>query len=77
MLSKNVDHAVVGHNFFAYFFSHLLLDRNQSVVLLDDERFNFGDFYTETLTELDWVLLKKIGELYKIESFKKIVFFTF
>lgn len=72
MLSKNVDHAVVGHNFFAYFFSHLLLDRNQSVVLLDDERFNFGDFYTETLTELDWVLLKKIGELYKIESFKKI-----
>lgn len=72
MLSKNVDHAVVGHNFFAYFFSHLLLERKQSVMLLDDERFNFGDFYTETLTEFDQTLLKKIGEIYKIESFINI-----
>lgn len=69
MLSKNVDHAVVGHNFFAYFYSHLLLERKQSVILLDDDRFNFGDFYTETLTEFDCLLLKKIGEVYKINSF--------
>lgn len=72
MLSKNVDHAVVGHNFFAYFFSHLLLERKQSVMLLDDERFNFGDFYTETMTAFDQVLLKKIGEVYKIDSFINI-----
>ena len=72
MLSKNIDHAVVGHNYFAYFFSHLLLERKQSVMLLDDERFNFGDFYTETITEFDKILLKKIGAVYKIKSFENI-----
>ncbi len=72
MLSKNVDHAIVGHNLFAYFYSLLLLERKQSILLLDDERFNFGDFYTETLTSFDVQLLKKLGEVLKIDSFFNI-----
>ncbi len=72
MLSKNIDHAVVGHNFFAYLYSSLLLRRGLSVMLLDDERFNYGDFYTETITELDLLNLKSFGENLDINCFKNI-----
>ncbi|MCK6596299.1 MAG: hypothetical protein L6Q33_13950 [Bacteriovoracaceae bacterium] len=72
MLSKNIDHAVVGHNYFAYLFSKILLDRKQSVMLLDDERYNYGDFYTETLTVLDIELLKKLGKNYNFNGFTDI-----
>ncbi len=72
MLSKEIDHTVVGHNFFAYLFSKVLIENNQSVLLLDDERFNFGDFFCETLTSLDIELLKILGEKHQLKSFKNI-----
>lgn len=72
MLSKNIDHAVVGHNYFAYLFSKILLDRKLSVMLLDDERYNFGDFYTETLTVLDRELLKRLGKNHQFTGFLDI-----
>lgn len=72
MLSKNIDHAVVGHNYFAYLFSKILLERKLSVMLLDDERYNYGDFYTETLTVLDRQLMKKLGNAHQIDGFTNI-----
>jgi len=62
MKDSSVDYALVGHNFFAYLLSLGLLARGKKVMILDDDRFNYGDFFTNSLTSLDIELLKVWGE---------------
>ena len=62
MLSRNIDFALVGHNFFAFLLSIGLLNRGKKVLILDDDRFNYGDFFTNSLTSLDVEFLKAWGE---------------
>lgn len=61
MLSRNLDFALVGHNFFAFLLSIGLLKRGKKVLVLDDDRFNYGDFFTNSLTSLDVEFLKAWG----------------
>jgi hypothetical protein len=62
MLTRNLDFALVGHNFFAFLLSIGLLNRGKKVLILDDDRFNYGDFFTNSLTSLDVQFIKKWGE---------------
>ncbi len=66
MNDSNVDYALVGHNFFAYLLSLGLLSRGKQVMILDDDRFNYGDFFTNSLTSLDIELLKVWGEKHSL-----------
>ncbi|MBY0415276.1 MAG: hypothetical protein K2Q18_13985, partial [Bdellovibrionales bacterium] len=61
MQSRNLDFALVGHNFFAFLLSIGLLKRGKKVLVLDDDRFNYGDFFTNSLTTLDVEFLKAWG----------------
>lgn len=67
MQDSNVDFALVGHNFFAYLLSLGLLGRGKNVMILDDDRFNYGDFFTNSLTSLDIELLKVWGEKHSLQ----------
>jgi hypothetical protein len=59
--SRNLDFALVGHNFFAFLLSIGLLNRGKKVLVLDDDRFNYGDFFTNSLTAMDVEFLKSWG----------------
>lgn len=61
MQNRNLDFALVGHNFFAFLLSIGLLNRGKKVLVLDDNRFNYGDFFTNSLTSLDVEFLKSWG----------------
>jgi hypothetical protein len=58
---SDLDFALVGHNFFAFLLSIGLLKRGKKVLVLDDDRFNYGDFFTNSLTTLDVEFLKSWG----------------
>ena len=85
MQNKNLDFALVGHNFFAFLLSIGLLSRGKKVLVLDDDRFNYGDFFTNSLTALDVEFLKawgadsNIAPLMNIETYlrpERVYFFT-
>ena len=61
MNNTNLDFALVGHNYFAFLLSIGLLNRGKNVLILDDNRFNYGDFFTNSLTSLDVEFLKSWG----------------
>lgn len=63
MLNKDIDYALVGHNFITFLLSIGLLNRGKKVLVLDDDRFNYGDFFTSSLTLLDVEFLRSWGEL--------------
>lgn len=72
MLNRNLDFALVGHNFFAFLLSIGLLSRGKKVLVLDDDRFNYGDFFTNSLTRLDVDFLKVWGEATGLSPLKNI-----
>jgi hypothetical protein len=85
MQNENIDFALVGHNFFAFLLSIGLLKRGKKILVLDDDRFNYGDFFTNSLTSLDVEFLKAWGQesqltpLMEIESYlrpEKVYFFV-
>ena len=72
MLNKNIDFTLVGHNFFSYLMGIGLTARNRKVLILDDDRFNHGDLFTDSLTIMDLEILKKWGEKYDVPPLKKM-----
>jgi hypothetical protein len=72
MLNKNTDYAIVGHNFFSYLLGIGLCSKNKKVLILDDDRFNHGNLFTDSLTIFDLEILKKWGEKYDIPPLKKM-----
>ncbi len=72
MLNRDVDYALVGHNFYAFLLSISLLQKGKKVLVLDDNRFNYGDFFTSSLTCLDVALLKEWGEQSQLEPLKNL-----
>lgn len=72
MLNKNIDYALVGHNFITFLLSIGLLNRGKKVLVLDDDRFNYGDFFTNSLTFLDVEFLRTWGDLGDLAPLKNI-----
>ena len=72
MLNKDIDFALVGHNFITFILSIGLLERGKKVLVLDDDRFNYGDFFTNSLTLLDVEFLRKWGEGSDLSPLKNI-----
>jgi hypothetical protein len=72
MLNRDVDYALVGHNFYAFLLSIGLLQKGKKVLVLDDNRFNYGDFFTSSLTCLDVALLKEWGAQSQLEPLKNL-----
>ena len=72
MLSKDIDFALVGHNYITFLLSLGLLKRGKKVLILDDDRFNYGEFFTNSLTLLDVEFLKVWGESSDILPLKNI-----
>jgi hypothetical protein len=72
MLNKDIDYALVGHNFITFLLSIGLINRGKKVLVLDDDRFNYGDFFTNSLTLLDVEYLRSWGELGDLLPLKNI-----
>jgi hypothetical protein len=72
MLNKDIDYALVGHNYITFLLSIGLLNRGKKVLVLDDDRFNYGDFFTNSLTLLDVEFLRNWGELGELLPLKNI-----
>ena len=72
MLNKNIDYALVGHNFITFLLSIGLINRGKKVLVLDDDRFNYGDFFTNSLTLLDVEYLKRWGENSNLTPLKNL-----
>lgn len=72
MLNKDIDYALVGHNFITFLLSIGLLNKGKKVLILDDDRFNYGDFFTNSLTSLDVEFLRNWGEQENLEPLKNI-----
>lgn len=72
MLNKDIDYALVGHNFITFLLSIGLLNRGKKVLVLDDDRFNYGDFFTSSLTLLDVEYLRSWGEMSDLTPLKNI-----
>lgn len=61
MINSNIDYALIGHNYLTFLLSQGLMKRGMKVLLLDDDRFNYGDFFTNSLTQIDLDFIKKFG----------------
>ena len=72
MLNNEIDYALVGHNFITFLLSIGLLNKGKKVLVLDDDRFNYGDFFTNSLTLLDVEFLRSWGEIGDLASLKNI-----
>ncbi len=72
MINSNVDFALVGHNFITFLLSLGLLKRGKKVLILDDDRFNYGEFFTNSLTAMDVQFLKAWGEHNGLNSLKNL-----
>lgn len=72
MLSKDIDYALVGHNFITFLLSIGLINRGKRVLVLDDDRFNYGDLFTNSLTLLDVEFLKAWGEVSDLGPLRNI-----
>lgn len=72
MSNKDVDFALVGHNYLTFLLSAILLQKGKKVLVLDDDRFNYGEFFTNSLTYLDIQLLKTWGEKNKVQPLIEI-----
>ncbi len=73
MLNKNIDFALVGHNYVTFLLSIGLLKRGKKVLVLDDDRFNYGDFFTNSLTLLDVEYLRTWGEFSELAPLRNIM----
>lgn len=61
MLQKNYSLAVVGKGYLCFLYGIELLRNKHSVLLLDDDRLEYGDLFTYGLTNLDLEFLKAWG----------------
>lgn len=71
-MNYNLDIALVGNNYFTYLLSLGLLKKGKKVLILDDERFNYGEKFSETLSYLDIEFLKQWGNEFDIAPLKNI-----
>ena len=75
MLKKHVDMALVGKSYLSVLLSLNLLEQNQDVLLLDDERMGVDDFYVERFFSLEkeylfnWGQEQNIAPLLNIEKY--------
>ncbi len=72
MLNKEIDYALVGHNFITFLLSIGLINRGKKVLVLEDDRFNYGDFFTNSMTLLDVEFLRFWGEQSDLLPLKNI-----
>ncbi|MCF8060247.1 MAG: hypothetical protein K9K67_13180 [Bacteriovoracaceae bacterium] len=61
MLQKNYSKAVVGRSYLSFIYGIELLRHKHSVLLLDDERLQFGDLFNHGITSLDIEFFKVWG----------------
>lgn len=77
MLQKNYSKAIVGRSYLSFIYGIELLRHRHSVLLLDDERLQYGDLFNYGITLLDieflktWGLDRQINCLEQIERFTK------
>lgn len=57
-MDNNLDVALVGNNYLTHLLSLSLKKKGKSAIILDDERYNLGDFFTSQLGQLDLDILK-------------------
>ena len=69
MLEKNIDMALIGHNYLSYLLSFDLLAKNKRVLMLDDERMKYGPLFGRQVCELERSFLKTWGEDSKVGPF--------
>jgi hypothetical protein len=68
MLNQNVDSVLIGHNYMTFLLSLGLQSRGKKILVLDDDRFNYGDFFTNTVSKIDIEFLKAHGQKFNNQA---------
>lgn len=72
MLQKNFSKAIVGRSYLSFIYGIELLRHKHSVLLLDDERLQFGDLFNHGVTLLDLEFLKTWGADRQIDCLQNV-----
>ena len=72
MLNKNFDMVLVGKSFLSFIFSIELIDQNQNVLILEDERLSYGNLYNDFFNPVQVAFLKTWGEERGIKPLENI-----
>lgn len=72
MLQKNYSRAVIGRSYLSFLLGIELLREKNSVLILDDERLEYGDLFSYGLTSLDKSFLKTWGQDMEISCLENI-----
>ncbi len=72
MNQHHYDYALVGHNYISYMMSIPLIKRGKKIIVLDDDYFNYGEMFTNSLVYLDLQFLNQYGQNQDIPLFNQI-----
>lgn len=72
MLQKNYSRAVIGRSYLSFLYGIELLREKNSVLVLDDERLEYGDLFSYALTDLDIAFFETWGEDRSIQCLTSI-----
>lgn len=70
ILNKKIDSLIFGYNYISLFLGLSFLKKGQSVLLLNDSRTNFGQFYLSTINHFERLLLSRIADQCDIDLLK-------
>jgi len=70
------DYAMVGHNYISYMMSIPLIKKGKKIIVLDDDHFNYGDMFTNSMLYLDAKFLSEYGALEDIPILSKVLEYT-
>ena len=72
MLKKNVDFTLVGKSYLSFILGLELLDEKKNVLVLDDQRIQYGETFLNQLSALDVEFIKFLGKKNKIKVLEEI-----
>lgn len=64
LTTKNFDYALLGNSYINYLISFGLLQREEKVLLINDERIKIGETFSQEVGELEILTLKQFGEYF-------------
>src|SRR5690606_36079376 len=63
---------VIGRNYLSFIISLLLANKDQTLLMIDDERVRYGENWHRNIGEFEKNTLQSIGEAFEVEPLKNI-----
>lgn len=69
---KKIDHLIVGINYLSLMLSFDLLEKENKVLILDDERVKYGHFFLDHITNIELAYLHEWGKNLNLKCFSNL-----